>query len=216
MGVALRAMDPEKAMAMGALSRGSARPPTLMGFGDDPGKLVLIADAAEEGTSSRRLLAEEAIPDDFVKEAGHSLAQDRRPNPHRYIQAHHRTVPHALGYGATVINGSYPDPLPNPGVPNGFTAGVTGQPRSVCRNSSGAPRTKKFESTWINEQFDNSDVMVPVVSAATGLLYCASKRDGDYEYVGLDWETGDIEQDLAVPRRQPGLERLRGHHYHPR
>ena len=42
-------------------------------------------------------------------------------------------------------------------------------------------------------------MMVPVVSAATGLLYCASKRDGDYEYVGLDWETGEIEQTWQFP-----------------
>jgi hypothetical protein len=63
------AMDPEKAMAMGALSRGSGTTPTLMGFGDDPDKLVLIADAAEEGT---HLVAfwREAIPDDFVQKPG--------------------------------------------------------------------------------------------------------------------------------------------------
>ena len=63
------AMDPEKAMAMGALSRGSGTTPTLMGFGDAPDKLVLIADAAEEGT---HLVAfwREAIPDDFVKKPG--------------------------------------------------------------------------------------------------------------------------------------------------
>jgi hypothetical protein len=33
--------------------------------------------------------------------------------------------------------------------------------------------------------------VVPVVSAATGLVYFASKRDGRYEYLALDWESGD-------------------------
>ena len=40
-------MDPVKALAMGAISRGSGTTPTLMGFGDDPDKMVVIADAAE-------------------------------------------------------------------------------------------------------------------------------------------------------------------------
>ena len=47
-------------------------------------------------------------------------------------------------------------------------------------------------------QVDNSDVMVPVVSAPTGLLYCASKDNGDYEY-GFDWETGEIKQTWQFP-----------------
>ena len=44
-------MDPEKAMALRAISRGSRTTPTLMGFGDDPDKLIVIADAAEAGTN---------------------------------------------------------------------------------------------------------------------------------------------------------------------
>ena len=192
------AMDPDKAMAMGALSRGSGTTPTLMGFGDDPDKLVLIADAAEEGT---HLVAfwRETIPDDFVQKPG---TLSRRIADQIRIDISKLTIepsPNALGYGAAVINGSYPAPLSSPGAPNGFTAGVTRPAPLGVQKFIWNTKTRKFENAWINKEVDNSDVMVPVVSAATGLLYCASKSNGDYEYVGLDWETGEIKQTWQFP-----------------
>jgi len=43
--------------------------------------------------------------------------------------------------------------------------------------------------------------MVPVVSAATGLLYAAhkDKDKGVYQYVGLDWSTGEIKSRWTFP-----------------
>jgi hypothetical protein len=41
--------------------------------------------------------------------------------------------------------------------------------------------------------------MVPVVSAATGLMYCAHKEKGDYQYVGLDWMTGELKERWIFP-----------------
>ena len=64
-------------------------------------------------------------------------------------------------------------------------------------------------------EVDNSDVMVPVVSAGTNFMYCASKKNGDYDYVGLDWTTGEDKADVGVSRRQPPMERIRRHHDHP-
>jgi hypothetical protein len=57
----------------------------------------------------------------------------------------------------------------------------------------------RFVESWVNEQIDNSDIMVPVVSSATGLMYCAHKEDGDYQYVGLDWTTGELKQRWVFP-----------------
>jgi hypothetical protein len=48
-------------------------------------------------------------------------------------------------------------------------------------------------------EVDNTDIMVPVVSAATDLIYCATKIDGDYAYVGLDWSTGAARQTWLFP-----------------
>jgi hypothetical protein len=41
--------------------------------------------------------------------------------------------------------------------------------------------------------------MVPVVSAATGLLYAAHKVGLTYQYVGIDWVTGKIKQRWIFP-----------------
>ena len=42
-------------------------------------------------------------------------------------------------------------------------------------------------------------LLVPVVSAATGLLYAAHKDKGVYQYVGLDWTTGEIKSRWVFP-----------------
>ena len=46
---------------------------------------------------------------------------------------------------------------------------------------------------------DNSDIMVPVVSAKTGLLYAAHKENGNYQYVGIDWTTGAVRARWIFP-----------------
>jgi hypothetical protein len=61
------------------------------------------------------------------------------------------------------------------------------------------PRTRAFEKAWVNREIGNTDVMVPVVSAASGMAYLANKVDGHYEYVGLDWSTGKIKARSQFP-----------------
>ncbi|CAA2143087.1 hypothetical protein [Hyphomicrobium sp. ghe19] len=191
-------MDPAKAMAMGAISRGSGTTPTLMGFGDDPDKLIVIADAAETGTN---LVAfwREKIPDDFKQRPG---TLSRRIADQIKIDISKLTIepsPSVLGYGVAVINGSYPEPFPKPGPPNQFTAGITRKAPLGVQKFTWNPEAKKFEKAWINMEVDNSDIMVPVVSAATNMIYCASKVDGNYAYVGLDWTTGAKKQTWLFP-----------------
>jgi hypothetical protein len=191
-------MDPQKAMAMGAISRGSGTTPTLMGFGDDPDKLVVIADAAEGGTN---LVAfwREAIPDGFKQKPG---TLSRRIADQIKIDISTLTIepsPNVLAYGVAVINGSYPEPFPQPGPPNQFTAGVTRKPPLGVQKFIWNPDTKKFEKAWTNMAVDNTDIMVPVVSAATNMIYCATKIDGNYAYVGLDWTTGETKRTWLFP-----------------
>ena len=113
----------EQALA-GAISRGSGTTPTLMGFGDDPDKLVVIADAAESGTNLVAFWRDE-IPADFAQKPG---TKSRRIADQARIEISQLTIepsPNVLGYGVAVINGSYPEPYKVPGFPNAFTAGVT-------------------------------------------------------------------------------------------
>jgi hypothetical protein len=53
--------------------------------------------------------------------------------------------------------------------------------------------------SWTNTEIDNSDIMAPAVSAATGTLYAAHKVDGNYQYVGIDWLTGRVRDRWMFP-----------------
>jgi hypothetical protein len=188
----------EKALAAGAISRGSGTTPTLMGFGNDPDKLIVIADAAESGTNAVAFWRD-GIPAGFRQKPG---TKSRRIADQARIGISQLTIepsPNVLGYGVTYINGSYPKPVPHPGFPNGFTAGVTRPAPLGVEKFQWNPDTDKFEKAWTNREVDNSDIMVPVVSAATGLLYCAHKENGNYQYVGLDWRTGEMKERWIFP-----------------
>ena len=188
----------DEALAAGSISRGSGTTPTLMGFGSDPDKLVVIADAARGGTNLVAFWRDE-IPADFQQKPG---TKSRRIADQARIEISQLTIepsPNVLGYGVTVINGSYPQPVRTPGFPNAFTAGVTRPAPLGVQKFVWNPQGRAFDRVWINREVDNSDIMVPVVSAATGLLYCAHKVDGDYQYVGLDWMTGELKERWIFP-----------------
>ena len=188
----------EKVLAAGPISRGSGTTPTLMGFGTDPDKLVVIADAAESGTNLVAFWRDE-IPADFTQKPG---TKSRRIADQARIEISQLTIepsPNVLGYGVAVINGSYPQPYKIPGFPNAFTAGVTRAAPLGIEKFDWNPQTRRFDKAWINPTIDNSDIMVPVVSAKTGLLYAAHKEHGNYQYVGLDWTTGALRERWIFP-----------------
>jgi hypothetical protein len=188
----------EKALAMGAISRGSGTTPTLMGFGNDRDKLVIIADAAESGTNAVAFWRDE-IPADFKQRSG---TKSRRIADQARIEISQLTIepsPNVLGYGVVFINSSYPKPVKTPGFPNAFTAGVTRPAPLGIEKFEWNPQDRRLDKAWVNHEVDNSDIMVPVVSAATGLLYAAHKENGDYQYVGLDWMTGTLRERWIFP-----------------
>jgi hypothetical protein len=188
----------EKALAAGAISRGSGTTPTLMGFGNDPDRLIVIADAAEAGTNAVAFWRDE-IPEDFKQKPG---TKSRRVADQARIEISQLTIepsPNVLGYGVTFINGSYPQPFKVPGAPNAFTAGVTRPAPLGVQKFTWNTKERRFDKAWINREVDNSDIMVPVISAATGLIYCAHKENADYQYVGLDWMTGELKERWIFP-----------------
>jgi hypothetical protein len=188
----------DEALEAGSISRGSGTTPSLMGFGSDPDKLVVIADAARGGTNLVAFWRDD-IPSDFEQKPG---TKSRRIADQAKIAISQLTIEpsaNVLGYGVAVINGSYPDPVKTPGFPNAFTAGVTRPAPRGVQKFVWSPDSRRLAESWINEEVDNSDIMVPVVSAATGLMYCAHKVDGDYQYVGLDWMTGELTQRWIFP-----------------
>lgn len=158
----------------------------------------MIADAAESGTNAVAFWRD-AIPEDFKQKPG---TKSRRIADQARIEISKLTIepsPNVLGYGVVFINGSYPKPVKTPGFPNAFTAGVTRPAPLGIQKFVWNPKAHKFDKAWINREVDNSDIMVPVVSAKTGLLYAAHKEKGDYQYVGVDWMTGELKERWIFP-----------------
>ncbi len=192
-------MSPEKAKAAGALtvSGGSGTTPTLMGFGNDPDKLVLISDADENGANLVAFWRNE-IPADFKQIPG---TKSRRIAGQIRTEISKVTVEPSvavLGYGALLLNGAYPKPEPDIWT-NAMTSGVTRPAPFGIIKFTWDPARRVFAKEWINKEIDNTDVMVPVISAASQMVYLATKKDGRYAYVGVDWMTGETKAVWLFP-----------------
>jgi hypothetical protein len=191
-------MSGEKARAMGAVSRGSGTTPTLMGFGDDPDKLVVIADADDNGTNAVAFWRDE-IPARFQQKPG---TKSRRIADQIRIDVSKLTIepsPEVLGYGVAFLNSTYPKPAKIPGIGNAFVSGVTRPAPLGIQKFVWQPEKAAFEKAWTNPEIDNTDWLVPSISAVTGEMYVAHKEHGDYQYVGLDWQTGVIKDRWELP-----------------
>jgi len=195
---AYNTMSSAKAFLLGAISRGSGTTPTLMGFGDDPDKLVVIADADEHWTNAVAFWRD-AIPEDFRQKPG---TKSRRIADQIRIDITRRTVepsPEVLGYGVAFLNSTYPKPVKPSGIGNAFVSGVTRPAPLGIQKFRWNANTHAFERAWTNAEIDNTDSMVPIISATTGEMYAAHKEHGDYQYVGLDWDTGEIRDRWTFP-----------------
>jgi hypothetical protein len=191
-------MSGEIALAMGAVSRGSGTTPTLMGFGDDPHKLVVIADADERGTNAVAFWRDE-IPADFAQKPG---TKSRRIADQLRLDISKLTIepsPEVLGYGVSFLNSTFPEPVKVPGLGNAFVSGVTRPAPRGIQKLVWNPEKVAFERAWTNPDIDNTDWLVPSISAATGEMYVAHKERGDYQVVGLDWKTGVVRDRWELP-----------------
>jgi hypothetical protein len=191
-------MSGEIALAMGAVSRGSGTTPTLMGFGDDPHKLVVIADADENGTNAVAFWRDE-IPAGFAQKPG---TKSRRIADQMRLDISKLTIepgPEVLGYGVAFLNSTFPKPTKIPGLGNAFVSGVTRPAPLGIQKLVWNPDEVAFEKAWTNPDIDNTDWLVPSISAATGEMYVAHKERGDYQVVGLDWETGVVKDRWELP-----------------
>ena len=191
-------MSGEIALAMGAVSRGSGTTPTLMGFGDDPHKLVVIADADESGTNAVAFWRDE-IPAGFAQKGG---TKSRRIADQQRLDISKLTIepsPEVLGYGVAFLNSTFPKPTKIPGLGNAFVSGVTRPAPLGIQKLVWSPEKLAFELAWTNPDIDNTDWLVPSISAATGEMYVGHKEHGDYQVVGLDWATGAVKDRWELP-----------------
>ena len=157
----------------------------------NPDKLVVIAGAGESGTDAVAFWRD-GIPAGFKQRTG---TKSRRVADQLRVDVSQRSIEpslEVLGYGVAVLNGAYPKPAHHPGLGDAFVSGVTRPAPLGIQKLVWNPEKTAFEKAWMNEEIDNTDWMVPGISAASGEMYVAHKEHGDYQYVGLDWKTGAI------------------------
>ena len=174
------------------IGKGSGSTPSLMGFGDDEDKLVVITD----GTRVMNIVAfwRDDIPDDFKANPDYksrriaSQMQVNFGNTDRKAAQTEQSVAVA-GYGALVVNNTPAEtPLPTL-LENGLTSGVTRPAPFGVEKFEWDTATNSWKRAWVNVEVANPTT-VPVVSTVSRHVYFSQFRDGNWEVSGLDWDTG--------------------------
>jgi hypothetical protein len=185
-------MPEGEAINRGAASHGSGTTPTLMGFGEDEDKLVLISDGHPDGAN---LVAfwREGIPEGFVQKAG---TKSRRIADQIRIRVSPTTVeasPAVYGNGVVVLNSTYPESAPAPLniLGNAFLAGTTRPAPRGAQKFEWIATENRFVESWFLPEIDNTDWMPPAISPQNGLAYISTKVDDVYEYRAVRWDTGE-------------------------
>jgi hypothetical protein len=179
---------------------GTGSTPTLMGFGDDPDKLVVITDGAEQ----MNLVAfwRDNIPDGFMQKpdtASIRIADQIpvtcgfSPLP-QWIQSEQSVV--VYGYGAFVVNN----------IPETVSPEIQGQQKILqvslmgpaYDTSYGAERFEwdplswKWRSVWARPDVSSTS-MVPVYSESGNMaLVNGYTQANGWAVTGLDWDTGAV------------------------
>jgi hypothetical protein len=172
---------------------GTGSTPTLMGFGKDDDRLVLITD----GTNRMKLVAfwRDAIPADARKVPGALSPRiaDQKPvsagisEARPWLQSEQTII--ASGYGAFVVNNLIEEGHPDRIIDVMTVGPLHSPPRGVEKIVWNAEENR-FQSEWARGDVVSVS-MVPVMSSGANAVFVAgySKADG-WEVTGLDWDTG--------------------------
>ncbi|MGI9258443.1 MAG: hypothetical protein ACR2QQ_06390 [Gammaproteobacteria bacterium] len=186
---------------------GSGSTPSLMGFGDDPDKFVVLTDGDE--LMNVTLMWRDEIPDKWKapKDAPSDriagmLPADMGDLALEKVQTEQSVL--INGYGAAVVNNE-PRNVPaelgaiDPRI-NALIVGFLGnepllQPFGIQkfewqpRTNGGGKNKGEFVEAWANVDVSSLNG-VPIVSEASSMFYTVGARNGLYTVEALDWETG--------------------------
>ena len=182
-----------EAKGLGAASHGSGTTPTLLGFGDEDDKLVVISDGSPSGANLVAFWRND-IPADFKQKPGTLSRRIADQIPISISRTTIEASPVTHGNGVLVVNSTYPDPGPIPGdlISNAFLSGSTREAPRGIQKYEWLPAENRFVESWAMDDIDNTDWMPPAVSTSNGLVYIANRRNDVYEYLAADWETGEV------------------------
>lgn len=176
---------------------GTGSTPTLMGFGDDADRLVVITD----GSDQMKLVAfwRDDIPEGFRQRPGTKsnriadqiqVTAGLSPLP-KFIQSEQSVV--VNGYGAFVVNNIRPQGDPDRLVDVVAGGPVLEPPRGMER-FAWDPGSHAWRSMWARGDVVATS-MVPGASTQSKMVMVNgyTKADG-WEVTGLDWSTGETVQ----------------------
>jgi len=195
-----------------SFSNGTGSTPTLMGFGDDPDKLVIITD----GASQMKLVAfwRDNIPEGFVQRPG---TQSRRIAGQIPVTCGYTTLPEYIqseqsvvvyGYGAFVVNNipTTVDPqLENKNMILQASLMGPAYPASFgIERFEWDPATHEWSSVWGRSDVSSTS-MIPVHSESGNMALINGYREPNgWEVLGLDWNTGVIVHQTIFGRENFG------------
>lgn len=172
---------------------GTGSTPTLMGFGDDDDKLVLITD----GSNRMKLVAfwRDEIPADARKIEGALSPRiaDQKPvsagisEQRPWLQSEQTII--VSGQGAFVVNNLIEEGHPDR-IIDVMTVGPVHRPPSGVEKIVWNDKENRFYSAWARGDVVSIS-MVPLASSGANAVFVNgySAKDG-WEVTGLDWETG--------------------------
>jgi hypothetical protein len=176
-------------------SGGSGSTPTLMGFGLDEDRLVVITDGAEV----MNLVAywRDAPPAGAPRRAD-QIRVTTGVEPPTAVQSEQSVV--VWEDGAFVVNNVGPDTLPS-ALENVVAIGVTRPPPRGVERFRWDRATHRWQRVWARADVA-SPSCVPVMSGATRQVYVQSAEHGRFEILGLDWDSGATRTRLRLPPSQ--------------
>lgn len=188
------------ALELGAASHGSGTTPSLMGFGDDEDKLVIISDGNPDNAQIVAFWRDE-IPEGFKQKPGAKSRRIADQIPFKLSKTTVEASPVVYDNGVLVVNSTYPEPGPIALdlISNAFLAGTTRAAPLGIQKYEWLPDEDRFVESWHIADVDNTDWMPPAVSEANGLVYIANRRDDTYEYFAADWKTGEKKATWQFP-----------------
>jgi hypothetical protein len=182
-----------------SLGRGSGATPTLVGFGNEPDKLVVLTD----GDVLMNVVAywRDEIPSGWKpldgapsrRIAGQQPANFGDPNL-KAAQSEQSMV--CSGYGMFVVNNEAKnvprDILDDPQAKLlfiGYLSYLKDYAPSGAQKFEWDPTTKTLKSAWVNTEVTSPNC-VPMVSTGSNMVYLSGARDNHWTLEAIDWSTG--------------------------
>lgn len=174
--------------------QGTGSTPTLMGFGDDEDKLVVITD----GTNRMNIVAfwRDEIPVDAKQQPGTKsnriagqmgITCGLDPKT-EFIQSEQSVV--VNGYGAFVVNNIRKEGYPQNKITDVLLGGPVFAPPVGCERVEWNTKTNSWHSIWTRSDVVGTS-MVPAMSSTSDIVFINgyTQKDG-WEITGMDWNTG--------------------------